>query len=74
MSKSRQSIECFRYFKQSALSESCRINLSTDEFIQHMHNTQVSFEAVQKSSDNSTMQIKEKQLYWFKDVSIHCFA
>jgi len=20
------------------------------------------------------MQIKEKQLYWFKDVLIHCFA
>ncbi len=74
MSKSRQSIECFRYFKQSASSESCRTDLSTDEFIQRMHNTQVSFKAVQKDSDNSTMQIKEKRLYWFKDVSIHCFA
>jgi len=39
-----------------------------------MHNTQVSFEAVQKDSDNNTMQIKEKRLYRFKDVSTHCFA
>ncbi len=39
-----------------------------------MHNTQVSFEVVQKDSDNSTTQIKEKRLYWFKDVSTHCFA
>jgi len=74
MSKSRQSVERFRYFKQSALSESCRTDLSTDEFIQCMHNTQVSFKAVQKDSDNSTMQIKEKRLYQFKDVSTHCFA
>ena len=74
MSKSRQSVERFRYFKQSASSESCRTDLSTDEFIQRMHNTQVSFEAVQKDSDNSTMQIKEKRLYRFKDVSTHCFA
>ncbi len=27
-----------------------------------------------KDSDNSTMQIEEKRLYWFKDVSTHCFA
>ncbi len=54
MSKSRQSIRRFRYFKQSASSESCRTDLSTDEFIQCMHNTQVLFEAVQKDSDNST--------------------
>ncbi len=73
-SKSRQSVECFRYFKQSASSESCRTDLSTDEFIQRMRNTQVSFEAVQKDSDNSTTQIKEKWLYRFKDVSTHCFA
>ncbi len=39
-----------------------------------MHNTQVSFKAVQKDSDNSIMQIEEKQLYWFKYISIHCFA
>ena len=74
MSKSRQSIKCFRYFKQSASSESCKTDFSTDKFIQHMHNTQVSFEAVQKDSDNSTMQIKEKWLYWFKDILTHCFA
>ncbi len=74
MSKSRQSIKCFRYFKQSALSESCRTDFSTDEFIQCMRNTQVSFEAVQKDSDNSTTQIEEKRLYQFKDVLIHCFA
>ncbi len=74
MSKSRQSIKHFKYFKQSASSEFCKTDFSTDEFIQHMHNTQVSFEVVQKSSDNSTMQIKEKWLYWFKNVSIHCFA
>jgi len=74
MSKSRQSVECFRYFKQSASSESCRTDLSTNEFIQRMCNTQVSFEAIQKDSDNSTTQIKEKQLYRFKDVSTHCFA
>ncbi len=74
MSKSRQSIRHFRYFKQSALSEFHRTDLSTDEFIQRMHNTQVSFKAVQKDSDNSTMQIKEKWLYWFKNISTHCFA
>ncbi len=39
-----------------------------------MHNTQVSFKAVQKDLNNSTMQIKEKQLYWFKDVLTHCFT
>ncbi len=55
MSKSRQSIRHFRYFKQSTSSESCRTDFSIDEFIQCMHNTQVSFEAVQKDSDNSTM-------------------
>jgi len=73
-SKSKQSIKCFRYFKQSASSESCRTDFSTDEFIQRMRNTQVSFEAVQKDSNNSTTQIKEKRLYWFKDVLTHCFA
>ncbi len=74
MSKSRQSVERFRYFKQSALSECHRTDLSIDEFIQCMHNTQVSFEAVQKNSDNNIMQIKEKWLYQFKDVLTHCFA
>ncbi len=39
MSKSRQSIKCFKYFKQSALSESCKTDFSTDEFIQRIHNT-----------------------------------
>ncbi len=73
-SKSRQSIRCFRYFKQSTLSESCRTDLSIDEFIQCMCNTQISFEAVQKDSENSIMKIKEKRLYWFKDVSTHCSA
>jgi len=74
MSKSRQSVECFKYFKQSTSSESCRTDLSTDEFIQCMCNTQVSFKAVQKDSNNSIMQIEEKWLYWFKDVSTYCFA
>ena len=74
MSKSRQSIRRFKYFKQSTSSESCRTDLSTDEFIQCMCNTQVSFEVVQNDSDNSIMQIKEKQLYWFKDVLTHCSA
>ncbi len=74
MNKSRQSIRRFRYFKQSTSSESRRIDLSTDEFIQRMRNTQVLFKAVQKDSDNSTMQIEEKRLYQFKDVSTHCFA
>ncbi len=37
-------------------------------------NTQVSFEAVQKDSNNNTMQIEEKRLYWFKDVSTHYFT
>ena len=60
MSKSRQSIKHFRYFKQSASSEFCRTDLSTDEFIQCICNTQVLFEAVQKDLNNSTMQIKEK--------------
>ncbi len=74
MSKSRQNVECFKYFKQNASSESCRIDLSTDEFIQCMHNTQISFKVVQKDSNNNTMQIEEKQLYWFKDVLTYCFA
>ncbi len=74
MSKSRQSVKCFKYFKQNASSESCKTDLSTDEFIQRMHNIQVSFKAVQKDSDNSTTQIKEKRLYRFKDISTHCFA
>jgi len=74
MSKSRQSVERFRYFKQSASNKSHRTDLSTDEFIQRMHNTQVLFEAVQKDSNNSTTQIEEKRLYRFKDVSTHCFA
>jgi len=60
MSKSKQSIRRFRYFKQSASSESCRTDLSINEFIQRMHNTQISFEAVQKDSNNSIIQIKEK--------------
>ncbi len=38
-SKSRQSIRRFKYFKQSASSESCRTDFSTDEFIQRMCNT-----------------------------------
>jgi len=42
------------------INKSCRTDLNTDEFIQHMCNTQVSFEAVQKDSNNSTMQIEEK--------------
>jgi len=74
MSKSKQSVRCFKYFKQSASSEFCRTDLSIDEFIQRMHDTQVSFEAVQKDSDNSTMQIEEKQLYQFKNVLTHCFV
>ncbi len=74
MSKSKQSVERFKYFKQNASSKSCRTDLSTDKFIQRMHNTQVSFKVVQKDSNNSTMQIKEKWLYWFKDVSTHCFV
>jgi len=55
MSKSRQSIRHFRYFKQNTLSESCKTDLSTDEFIQRMHNIQILFEAVQKDLNNSTM-------------------
>ena len=39
-----------------------------------MCNSQISFEAVQKSSNNSTMQIKEKQLHWFENVLIHYFV
>jgi hypothetical protein len=74
MSKSKQSVRCFKYFKQSASSESCRTDLSIDEFIQRMHDTQVLFEVVQKDSDNSTMQIEEKQLYQFKNVLTHCFV
>ncbi len=74
MSKSKQSVRCFKYFKQSASSESCRTDLSIDEFIQRMHDTQVLFEAVQKDSDNSTMQIEEKQLYQFKNVLTHDFV
>jgi len=39
-----------------------------------MCNSQISLEAVQKSSDNSTTQIKKECLHQFKDVLIHCFA
>ncbi len=39
-----------------------------------MHNTQISFKAVQKNLNNSIMQIKEKWLYQFKDVLTHCFT
>ncbi len=39
-----------------------------------MHNIQVLFKAVQKDSDNSTTQIKEKWLYWFKNVLTYYFA
>ena len=60
MSKSKQSIKCFRYFKQSASSKSCKTDLSINEFIQHMCNTQVLFEAVQKDLNNYIMQIKER--------------
>ena len=74
MSKSRQSIKCFKYFKQSALSESCKTDFSTDEFIQCMRDTQISFEAVQKDSNNSIMQIKEKWLHWLENILIHCSA
>ena len=73
-SKSKQSIKHFRHFKQSVANRSCRTDLNIDKFIQRMCNTQISFEAVQKSSNDSTMQIKEKRLYWFKDISTHCFA
>ncbi len=72
--KSRQSIKHLRHFKQSAANRSCRTDLDTDEFIQCMCNTQISFEAVQKSSNDSTMQIKEKRLYWFENISTHCSA
>ena len=73
-SKSRQSIRHFRHFEQSAADRSCRTDFDTDEFIQCMCNIWISFEAVQKSSNDSTMQIKEEQLYWFKNILIHCFA
>ncbi len=39
-----------------------------------MCNLQILFKAVQKSLDNSTLQIKEEWLHWFKDVLTHCFA
>ncbi len=73
-SKSKQSIKHFRHFKQSVADRFCKTDFDIDEFIQRMCNTQISFEAVQKSLNNSTMQIKEKWLYWFKDISTHCSA
>ena len=39
-----------------------------------MHNTQVSFKAVQKDLNNNIMQIEEKWLYQFKNISTHCFT
>ena len=74
MSKSKQSIRCLWNLKQSTSSRFRRTDLSADEFIQRMRNTQISFEAVQKDSNNSVMQIKEKWLYWLKDILTHCFA
>ncbi len=55
MSKSEQSIKCFWNLKQSTSSRSHRIDLSADEFIQRMRDTQISLEAVQKSLNNSAM-------------------
>jgi len=74
MSKSEQSIRYLWNLKQSTLSRFHRIDLSTDESIQCMRDTQISLEAVQKDSNNSVMQIKEKWLYWFKNISTHCSA
>ncbi len=39
-----------------------------------MHNIQISFEAVQKDSNNSVMQIKEKWLHWLENILIYCSA
>jgi len=52
-SKSKQSIKYFKHFKQSAADKSCKTNFDIDEFIQCICNTQISFEAVQKSSNDS---------------------
>ena len=46
-----------------SIDRSYRTDLSADEFIQRMRDLQISFEAVQKDSNNSAMQIKEKRLY-----------
>ena len=39
-----------------------------------MHDTQISFKAVQKDLNNSVMQIKEKWLHWLEDILTHCSA
>ncbi len=74
MNKSKQSIRRFWNLKQSTLSKSHRTDLSVDEFIQRMRDKQISLEAVQKSSNNSIMQIKEKQLHWLEDILTYCSA
>jgi len=74
MSKDEQSVRRLWNFKQSTSSKSHRTDLNVDEFIQRMCDTQISFKAVQKDSNNSVMQIKKKRLYWLKDISTHRFA
>ncbi len=74
MSKSEQSVRCLWNLKQSTSSRSHKTDLSADEFIQCMHDTQISFKAVQKDSNNSAMQIKEKRLHWLENTLIHCSA
>ncbi len=67
--KSRQSIKHFRHFKQSIANRSCKTDLDINEFIQCIYNTQISFKAVQKDSNDSIMQIKKSdytnlKTYW----------
>ncbi len=71
MSKDEQSIRHFWNLKQSTSSRSHRTDLSADESIQCMRDTQISFKAVQKDSNNSVMQIKKKRLYWLENISTH---
>ncbi len=73
-SKSQQSVRRIRNFKWSASSEFNRTDFDINQFVQRMCNSQILLKAVQKSSDNSTMQIKEEQLHWFKNVLTHCSA
>ncbi len=74
MNKSEQSVKRLWNFKQSTSSRFHKTDLSADKSIQRMRNTQISFKAVQKDSNNSAMQIKEKRLHWLENILTHCFA
>ena len=74
ISKSWQSIKCIWNFKQSTSDELNETDFDINQSVQRMCNSQVLLKAVQKVSDDNTLQIKEEWLHWFKNISIHCSA